>query len=187
MIGATVLMTRLEDETVEGPFGPALCRVYYLRPGVNLVYVEVDAPHRILKLSQSVGKYALEANLSRVTEGRALEPSRPERQRPQEGRRPQRDPRAARPERQQDAAKTEASSPGRRGRRRGRNRGERLESSETAPRETAPKQPRTPAEPQRHSPSAADTEGVARAKRRRRVRRRGGKGNGNGGGGAGES
>lgn len=69
MIGGTVLVTRLEDQTLETPWGPLLTRVYYLRPGVSFVYIEVAAPHRILKLTQSLGKSALEATLSRVSEG----------------------------------------------------------------------------------------------------------------------
>ena len=69
MIGGTVLVTRLEDQTLETPWGPLLARVYYLRPGVSFVYIEAAAPHRILKLTQSLGKSALEATLSRVSEG----------------------------------------------------------------------------------------------------------------------
>ena len=69
MVGGTVLVTRLEDQTLETPWGPLLARVYYLRPGVSFVYIEAAAPHRILKLTQSLGKSALEATLSRVSEG----------------------------------------------------------------------------------------------------------------------
>ena len=69
MIGGTVLVTRLEDQSLETPWGPLLARVYYLRPGVSFVYIEVAAPHRILKLTQSLGNAALEATLSRVSEG----------------------------------------------------------------------------------------------------------------------
>jgi hypothetical protein len=69
MIGGTVLVTRLEDQTLDTPWGPLLARVYYLRPGVSFVYIEASAPHRILKLTQSLGKSALEATLSRVSEG----------------------------------------------------------------------------------------------------------------------
>ena len=69
MIGGTVLVTRLEDQTLETPWGSLLARVYYLRPGVSFVYIEAAEPHRILKLTQSLGKSALEATLSRVSEG----------------------------------------------------------------------------------------------------------------------
>lgn len=69
MVGGTVLVTRLEDQTLETPWGPLLARVYYLRPGVSFVYIEAAEPHRILKLTQSLGKSALEATLSRVSDG----------------------------------------------------------------------------------------------------------------------
>ena len=69
MIGGTVLVTRLEDQMLETPWGSLLARVYYLRPGVSFVYIEAAEPHRILKLTQSLGKSALEATLSRVSEG----------------------------------------------------------------------------------------------------------------------
>jgi hypothetical protein len=75
MIGGTVLVTRLEDETIDTAWGPLLSRVYYLRPGVSLVYIEAAAPHRILKLTQSLGKLALEASLTRVSEGSTLRDS----------------------------------------------------------------------------------------------------------------
>jgi hypothetical protein len=186
MVGGTVLVTRLEDETVDSPWGPLSSRVYYLRPGVSLVYVEADAPHRILKLTQSLGKYALEALLSRVTEGRGFETSSVREARPQEARRGQREARVRRPQRQPDASQTESPPPetvggasgGRRSRRRNRNKTDRVD-----PRETAVQPPRV--EPQRPVPEAADAGGANRSKRRRRVRRRGGKGNGNGGGGSG--
>ena len=96
MIGGTVLVTRLEDETIETAWGPLLSRVYYLRPGVSLVYIEVAAPHRILKLTQSLGKLALEASLTRVSEGSTLrdgerassEPNRGIAERPARGQQP---------------------------------------------------------------------------------------------------
>ncbi len=69
MVGGTVLVTRLEDQTLDTPWGPLLSRVYYLRPGVSFVYIEAAEPHRILKLTQSLGKAALEATLGRVSEG----------------------------------------------------------------------------------------------------------------------
>ena len=69
MIGGTVLVTRLEDQTLDTPWGPLLARVYYLRPGVSFVYIEAAEPHRILKLTQSLGKSALEATLGRVSDG----------------------------------------------------------------------------------------------------------------------
>jgi hypothetical protein len=66
MVGGIALVTRLEDETVLAPWGETLAKVYYVRPGVNLVYIEANFPHRPLKFTQTVGKYALEAVLSRT-------------------------------------------------------------------------------------------------------------------------
>ncbi len=61
MIGGSVVVARLPDETIETPSGARRSHVYYLRPGVGFVFLEADAPHRPLRFSQSVGKYTLEA------------------------------------------------------------------------------------------------------------------------------
>ncbi len=66
MVGGIALVTRLEDELVDSPWGETLARVYYIRPGVNLVYIEAKAPYRPLKFTQTLGKYALEAVLNRI-------------------------------------------------------------------------------------------------------------------------
>ena len=68
MVGGTVLVTRLPDQTLETPFGQTLARVYYLRPGIGLVYIEAAAPHRLLKLGQNLGKHMVESFLTRATE-----------------------------------------------------------------------------------------------------------------------
>jgi hypothetical protein len=65
MVGGTVLIARLPDETVQAPWGEVNAHVFYLRPGIGLVYIESDAPHRILKLGQTVGKFMLEGWLMR--------------------------------------------------------------------------------------------------------------------------
>jgi hypothetical protein len=65
MVGGTVLIARLPDETVQAPWGEVNAHVFYLRPGIGLVYIEADAPHRILKLGQTVGKFMLEGWLMR--------------------------------------------------------------------------------------------------------------------------
>jgi Protein of unknown function (DUF3108) len=65
MVGGTVLIARLPDEIVQAPWGEVNAHVFYLRPGIGLVYVEADAPHRILKLGQTVGKFMLEGWLMR--------------------------------------------------------------------------------------------------------------------------
>jgi hypothetical protein len=67
MVGGMALVTRLEDEMVSAPWGEVLARVYYVRPGVNLVYIEAAEPCRPLKFTQTLGKYALEAVLTRTT------------------------------------------------------------------------------------------------------------------------
>ncbi len=66
MVGGMALVTRLEDEYVSSPWGEVLARVYYVRPGVNLVYIEAAEASRPLKFSQTLGKYALEAVLTRT-------------------------------------------------------------------------------------------------------------------------
>jgi Protein of unknown function (DUF3108) len=66
MVGGTVLIARLPDETVRAPWGEVPAHVFYLRPGIGLVYIEVDAPHRILRLGQTVGKFMLEGWLTRA-------------------------------------------------------------------------------------------------------------------------
>jgi hypothetical protein len=65
MVGGTVLIARLPDEVVQAPWGEVNAHVFYLRPGIGLVYIEADAPHRILKLGQTVGKFMLEGWLMR--------------------------------------------------------------------------------------------------------------------------
>jgi hypothetical protein len=207
MIGGTVLVTRLDDETVDSPWGPQRCRVYYLRPGVSLVYIEADEPRRILKLTQSLGKYALEAALTRVTEGAVLpqderganesakqnarrdggrrDGGRQDRDRQDEARRDRHQPRARRadrPEVAQVAPQAAVSGEGRSKRRRNRHKsGDRAGSGAVKPdaaQTAAPRVPETPRQP----PVAVEGAAANPAKRRRRARRRGGKGNGNSGG-----
>jgi hypothetical protein len=78
MVGGMALVTRLEDEYVSSPWGEVLARVYYVRPGVNLVYIEASEPCRPLKFTQTLGKYALEAVLTRTTTPQQLQPVRRE-------------------------------------------------------------------------------------------------------------
>lgn len=66
MIGGSVVVARLPDETVDTPTGPKRAHVYYMRPGVGFVFLEADAPHRPLRFSQAVGKYTLEAMFVRA-------------------------------------------------------------------------------------------------------------------------
>jgi hypothetical protein len=78
MVGGMALVTRLEDEYVSSPWGEVLARVYYVRPGVNLVYIEAAEPCRPLKFSQTLGKYALEAVLTRTVTPQQQQPMRRE-------------------------------------------------------------------------------------------------------------
>lgn len=67
MVGGTVLVTRLDDELVDTPWGEVLARAYYLRPGMGFIYIELEAPHRPLKFVQAVGRFVLESILTRET------------------------------------------------------------------------------------------------------------------------
>jgi hypothetical protein len=71
MIGGTVLVTRLEDELIETPWGEVLARAYYLRPGMGFVYIEADMPYRPLKFVQAMGRYVLESSISKSGEAKA--------------------------------------------------------------------------------------------------------------------
>jgi hypothetical protein len=70
MVGGTVLVTRLEDEILNTPWGETLARTYYLRPGMGFIYIEAAAPHRPLKFVQVLGRFSLEASISRSGEAR---------------------------------------------------------------------------------------------------------------------
>ncbi|HEX2865285.1 MAG TPA: hypothetical protein VHN99_12005, partial [Deinococcales bacterium] len=64
MVGGTVLATRLPDATVRAPWGDTPTRVWYVRPGVNVIYVEADAPHRPLRLTQETDVGVMELTLT---------------------------------------------------------------------------------------------------------------------------
>jgi hypothetical protein len=84
MVGGNIMLTRLPDELIQTPSGEKTARVYYLRPGVGLVYLEADAPHRPLRFSQAVGRYMLEAILSRISSVQVSQPGRQDRNRGQQ-------------------------------------------------------------------------------------------------------
>ncbi len=71
MVGGTVLISRLDDELVETPWGEVLARAYYLRPGMGFVYIELEAPYRPLKFVQAIGRFVLESSLTRSNESKA--------------------------------------------------------------------------------------------------------------------
>jgi hypothetical protein len=64
MVGGTVLITRLDDELIQTPWGEVLARAYYLRPGMGFIYIEAQAPHRPLKFVQAIGRYVLESSIT---------------------------------------------------------------------------------------------------------------------------
>jgi hypothetical protein len=85
MIGGTVLVTRLEDELLETPWGEVLAQAYYLRPGMGFIYIEADPPHRPLKFVQAIGRYVLESTISKSSESKT-----PENKSPRPQKRPER-------------------------------------------------------------------------------------------------
>ncbi len=74
MVGGTVLVTRLDDELVDTPWGQVMARTYYLRPGMGFIYIELEAPYRPLKFVQAIGRFVLESTLTRTNEIRAPKP-----------------------------------------------------------------------------------------------------------------
>ncbi len=74
MIGGMVLVTRLDDELVDTPWGEVMARAYYLRPGMGFIYIELEAPYRPLKFVQAIGRFVLESSLTRTNEARAPKP-----------------------------------------------------------------------------------------------------------------
>jgi hypothetical protein len=135
MIGGTILVTRLEDELLETPWGETLARAYYLRPGMGFIYIEADAPYRPLKFVQAMGRYVLESSISKAGESKASHPQkRPERPRarhkpqhavqtkPQQPTKPQKSapPQKANPPRQDTESEGGKNKRRRRNRRRGK-------------------------------------------------------------------
>lgn len=70
LTGGRALIQRLPDSEVEG----AAAFVYFLRPGGAYVYVEQDAPHRLLRLIQPTDFGMVEATLGRAAPRRAPSP-----------------------------------------------------------------------------------------------------------------
>ncbi len=66
MVGGTVLVTRLPDQTITTQNTARLARVYYLRPGSAFVYLDAEAPHRVLRMEQNLGAFTLETSLGEV-------------------------------------------------------------------------------------------------------------------------
>lgn len=68
MLGKEVLVERLGDTELETVLGPRRAYAYVLQPGGSYVYVDQQAPHLILQLSQRLDGQLLEALLVRVDE-----------------------------------------------------------------------------------------------------------------------
>ncbi len=172
MIGGGVVIARLPDEVIQTHAGPKLARVFYLRPGVGLVYLDAQAPHRPLRFSQAVGKFMLEAVFTRagvVAQGARIGDSMPhaasQNARQDRGRGQQNQPRSRNAQMQQKSAQTKAGSSGSR--------------PDQPPRgKPSPQPPASGPKP----PSEEQPDGGRR--RRRRFRRRGKGGGGEGGGGS---
>jgi hypothetical protein len=112
MIGGTVLVTRLEDELLETPWGEILARAYYLRPGMGFIYIEAEAPYRPLKFVQAMGRYVLESSISKAGDNKAPRPQkRPERPRARHKPQPTKPPQAAQAKPQKPAPPQKANPP----------------------------------------------------------------------------
>lgn len=111
MVGGTVLVTRLPDATVDTPWGATLARVYYLRPGVGVVYVEAAEPHRPLRFTQKVADGILEAAIGRGGSRPATQApqARPAARQPQRG--PGGQPKGQGPQRRQGGGRPDAQRP----------------------------------------------------------------------------
>jgi Protein of unknown function (DUF3108) len=168
MIGGSVVIARLPDETIQTHSGPKLARVFYLRPGVGLVYLDAQAPHRPLRFSQAVGKFMLEAVFSRagvVAQGARIGDAIPQNARQDRGR-GQNQPRSRNVQTPSKPAKSATQG--------------------SKPEQPQRGKPNVPPQAQASSPkppSEGQPDGGGR-RRRRRFRRRG-KGGGEGGGGEG--
>jgi Protein of unknown function (DUF3108) len=175
MIGGSVVIARLPDEIIETHAGPKLARVFYLRPGVGLVYLDAQAPHRPLRFSQAVGKFMLEAVFTRagvVAQGARIGDSMPQASqnvRQDRGRGQQNQPRSRNAQMQQKPAQTKTGGQGPR--------------SDQPPRGKPNPQPQ--AQTSSPKPPSGDQPDGGGRRRRRRFRRRGKGGGGEGGGGEG--
>ena len=78
MVGGRAYAERLPDQTIALPYGEQLVRVYRLRPGLSLIYL--DADNYPVRLTQKVGDHVFEAELQKVERIDSLPPpSRSER------------------------------------------------------------------------------------------------------------
>lgn len=64
MVGGRAYAERLPDQTIALPYGEQLVRVYRLRPGLSLIYLDADSYP--VRLTQKVGDHVFEAELQKV-------------------------------------------------------------------------------------------------------------------------
>ncbi|GEM45364.1 DUF3108 domain-containing protein [Deinococcus cellulosilyticus] len=100
MVGASVHIQRLPDQVISTLEGEKMTRVYYLRPGLSKVYIEMEPPFRPFKLTQPVDGGSMDMVLVRT----------PERRRPE---RNDRSDRQERPERREREPRAEQQREGR--------------------------------------------------------------------------
>lgn len=74
MLGKTVNVHFAGEVDLDGAFGLRRARAYVLHPGQSVVYVDVEPPHHILKLTQRLAEGHLDALLVKVASESALEP-----------------------------------------------------------------------------------------------------------------
>jgi hypothetical protein len=74
MVGGRAYAERLPDQTVALPYGEQLLRVYRLRPGLSLIYLDADSYP--VRLTQKVGEHVFEAELQKIERIDSLPPSR---------------------------------------------------------------------------------------------------------------
>ncbi len=65
LLGKEVVVYRAVDLGAEGPWGSTRARVFHLHPGGSVVAVDLEPPHRILRLVQRVADGVVEATLVR--------------------------------------------------------------------------------------------------------------------------
>ncbi len=75
MVGGRAHATRLPDEELAFPWGKVRARVFRLRPGLSLVYFDLEG--RPVKFVQKLGQHVFEATLTEAFEGEAKKEERP--------------------------------------------------------------------------------------------------------------
>lgn len=73
MVGASVHIQRLPDQVISTLEGEKMTRVYYLRPGLSKVFIEMEPPFRPFKLTQPIDGGSMDMVLVRTPERRRLE------------------------------------------------------------------------------------------------------------------